>query len=168
MSRLKDLLNRAKQSPDYNRKMARAAVTADLRILMANAEMSQKEVAEKIGISPAALSAKLSGDKNLTLDSIVDIADAVGSAVDLVFRPAATKRALQTWEVDAKTERLLDRAAAILREAEALREAYASVAAFEERMPAELAQSANDDRFEKYAEAVAVVGEPENPWAMVA
>lgn len=168
MNWLNKLYERTKDSPEYKRKIARAGVTADLRILIANAEMSQKEVAEKIGISPAALSAKLSGEKNLTLDSIVDIADAVGSAVDLVFRPAGTKRALQTWEVDAKTERLLDRAANILREAEALREAYTSVALFEVRMPAEPEQSANDDRFEKYAEAAPVVGEPDNPWAMVA
>ncbi len=120
MSRLNKLFERTRESPEYRRKAARAAVTADLRILIAHAEKSQKEVAEFIGISPAALSAKLSGEKNLTLDSIVDIAAATGAEVDLVFRPVGTKRALQMWEARAKTDSALDRAINILDMVEAL------------------------------------------------
>ena len=114
MSRLNKLFERTRETPEYKRKAARAAVTADLRILIAQAEKSQKDVAEFIGISPAALSAKLSGDKNLTLDSIVDIAAATGAAVDLVFRPAGARRALQMWETRAKADSVLDRAITIL------------------------------------------------------
>lgn len=120
MSRLNKLFEQTKETPEYKRKAARAAVTADLRVLIANANKSQKEVAEHIGITPAALSAKLSGTKNLTLDSIVDIADAVGAAVDLVFRPAGSKRVPQMWEARAETDRVLDRATALLKEVEEL------------------------------------------------
>lgn len=152
MSKLKNLLDRAKQSPDYKRKMARAEVTADLRILIANANKSQKEVAERIGITPAALSSKLSGSKNLTLDSIVDIADAVGAAVDLVFRPADSKRAPQMWEADAMAARTIDRAMELLREVETLHQAYASAAQFGRRTPTTTAPCANDVQFKRFGE----------------
>lgn len=121
MSRLNKLFERTKESPEYRRKAARAAVTADLRILIAHAEKSQKDVAELIGISPAALSAKLSGEKNLTLDSIVDIAAATGAEVDLVFRPAGSKRAFQMWEAHAKADNVLDQAITILTMVEELK-----------------------------------------------
>jgi transcriptional regulator with XRE-family HTH domain len=120
MTRLSKLFEQVKSTPDYKRKAARAAVTADLRILMANAGKSQKEVAEAIGISPAALSAKLSGDKNLTLDSIVDIAGAAGAEIDVVFRAAGTPRTRQMWEDNAQANDMLDQAAILLGEIEAM------------------------------------------------
>jgi transcriptional regulator with XRE-family HTH domain len=52
----------------------------------------------EIGISPAALSKKLGGETNLTLDSISNIADVVGATFDVVFRPKNAPRAKQTWE----------------------------------------------------------------------
>lgn len=151
MSYLNRLYEQTKNTLAYKRKAARAAVTADLRILIANANKSQKEVAERIGISPAALSAKLSGDKNLTLDSIVDIADAVGAAVDVVFRATESKRAYQPWEAEAESARKLDRAAALLVAVEAMHEAYMNAV---NASPATLRAAnscANDERFEKFA-----------------
>lgn len=146
-------MDRAKQSPDYKRKTARALVTADLRILIANAEKTHKDVAETVGISQAALSAKLSGNKNLTLDSIVDIAAAVGAEVDLVFRPAGSKRALQMWEAAAKAEQERHRTTDIQRKKQAFFDTYVGAAPFVMRMPSLQATCANDNGFEKYAES---------------
>lgn len=153
MSRFNALMERAKQSPDYKRKAARALVTADLRILIANADKTHKDVAEAIGISQAALSAKLSGDKNLTLDSIVDIAAAVGAEVDLVFRPAGSKRALQTWEAAAKAEHVRNRIADILRKNLDFLAIYARPASPVSRISAVQAACANDSGFKKYADS---------------
>ncbi len=107
------------------------------------------------------MSAKLSGDKNLTLDSIVDIADAAGAAVDLVFRPAGSPRARQMWEASSETDREMDHARALLEEVEemhaetrAMHETLSSAMrmAFRDRQRRELARgfavravSANDD-----------------------
>lgn len=110
MNRLNKLFERVKNSPDYKRKAARAALTADLRILIANSGKNYKEIAEEIGISPAALSSKLAGNKNLTIDSIVDIASAAGSEFDIVFRPAGRERSRQTWEKAAPKLQAIERA----------------------------------------------------------
>lgn len=118
--RLASIFQKAKQSPKYKRKAHQAEVSADLRVLIALSGKNFKEVAAAIGISQAALSKKLGGETNLTLDSISDIAEAVEADFDIVFRPKGAQRALQTWERNVETRGMLEKASALLEEVQTL------------------------------------------------
>lgn len=97
--------------------------------------MSYKKVAEVAGISAPALSKKLGGESNLTLDSIFSIAQAVRADFDIVFRPEGAPHAHQSWdsqdcELDSALDLallLLDRSKHIHAEAVAIRETWASL-----------------------------------------
>lgn len=73
-------------------------VAADLAILIAKEGLRRKDVAQKLGISEAALSSRLKGDANLTLDTIGGICDAASVEFDLVFRKRGSQRYLSYWE----------------------------------------------------------------------
>lgn len=111
--RLARFFEQSENRPDYRQKVLQAEVSADLRILIAQSGKNFKEIASAIGISPAALSKKLGGKVNLTLDSIMAIAQAAGADVDIIFRPQGTLRALQHWQT-------LEQARTILKDADAL------------------------------------------------
>ena len=93
--RLASYLSQSKSQPGHSRKVHQAEVAADLRVLIAASGKTFKEVADVIGISAAALSKKLGGETNLTLDSIVDISGAIEADFDIVFRPKSAHRARQ-------------------------------------------------------------------------
>lgn len=112
--RLASFFHKAKQDPKYKSKARQAEVSANLRILIAESGKSFKDVAAVIRISQAALSQKLGGETNLTLDSISAIADAVGADFDIVFRKKEAKRACQAWENDDETRCILNKAEALL------------------------------------------------------
>ncbi|MFH1493769.1 MAG: helix-turn-helix transcriptional regulator [Pseudomonadota bacterium] len=114
--RLASFFQRAKQSPKYKSKMRQAEVSADLRLLIAESGKNFKDISTAIGISQAALSKKLGGEANLTLDSISAIAEAVGADFDIVFRHKEATRALQMWESAAITVGMLEKASALLEE----------------------------------------------------
>lgn len=96
--RLKSFFRKAKEALDYRQTTRKTVVAADLRILIANEDQRYQDIAARIGISPASLSRQLSGKANLTLESIGNICDALGKDFDIVFRDAASRRALQSWE----------------------------------------------------------------------
>lgn len=82
----------------------RMDVAADLGIAIAESQQTRKEVAERAEMKPALLSRQLSGEVNLTLDSIGRICDAIGYDFDVILRKAIEPAARQPWE------RQLDRA----------------------------------------------------------
>ncbi len=114
--RLANFFQKAKESPKYKSKMRQAEVSADLRLLIAESGKKYKDVATVIGITPAALSKKLGGETNLTLDSISAIAEAVGADYDILFRPKDAKRALQMWDRAAEADGILEKAGSLLEE----------------------------------------------------
>lgn len=73
-------------------------VAADLAILIAKEGLRRKDVAHQLGISEAALSSRLKGDANLTLDTIGSICDAASVEFDVVFRRRGESRSLSYWE----------------------------------------------------------------------
>jgi DNA-binding phage protein len=76
----------------------RARVAGQLSALIATLELSHVKVAQKSGIKPSQLSRQLSGDANLTLDTISRICEAVGADFDLVFRRRGEAAPVQWWE----------------------------------------------------------------------
>lgn len=65
--------------------MADTSIPAELRATLAREQRSQRWLAEKSGISPAALSRKMRGDTSFTLDELLSVTHALGvSAADLI------------------------------------------------------------------------------------
>lgn len=78
----------------------RTKVAADLGVLLAVTGLKRKDVAARLDISDAALSIRLNGTSNMTLESIGSICDAAGVEFDVVFRRKDDERARHFWEND--------------------------------------------------------------------
>ncbi|RLV01463.1 transcriptional regulator [Streptomyces griseocarneus] len=59
--------------------------TASLAGLVAERGMSRKDLAERMGVSPGRVSQILSGDENLTLRSLVAVAEALDVHMEISF-----------------------------------------------------------------------------------
>jgi transcriptional regulator with XRE-family HTH domain len=93
-NRLKQLLKNAA----FKAEARRNKVAIDLSIAVAESGHTRQAVADKAGIKLSQLSRQLSGDTNLTLDSIGKICDAIDYDFDVVLRKQGTKSALQPWQ----------------------------------------------------------------------
>ena len=78
----------------------RQRVASDLAILIAKAGLKRKDVAQRLEITEAALSIRLNGTTNLTLDSIGGICDATGYEFDVHFRRPDEAPAMSFWELE--------------------------------------------------------------------
>ena len=67
-----------------------ARVAEDLRKALKARGIRQKDVAARLGISDPAVSERLSGNRNLTLASIQELADLAGLSVTVQFNPRPT------------------------------------------------------------------------------
>ena len=76
------------QDAGHQRQMFRATVGGQLAALVGRSGLSAAKVARKLNISRSQLSRQLAGDANLTLNSLHDIAQAAGAAVQLRFEAA--------------------------------------------------------------------------------
>lgn len=75
------------RDPDFHRRSFRAKVGGQLVALLGRMGFTAAQVARKSNISPSQLSRQLSGDHNLTLNSLYDIATAAGATVQVSFEP---------------------------------------------------------------------------------
>lgn len=98
MSRKALLAGLIEQNPNLPGELAKVAVAADLAILVAEAGISRSDLAKKLGWTRARVSQVLSGQGNLTIETMHAVAKAVGSSFDVVFRKPAASLALQPWQ----------------------------------------------------------------------
>lgn len=98
MSRKALLAGLIEQHPGLPAELAKVAVAADLTILVAESGVSRSNLAKKLGWSRARVSQVLSGEGNLTIETIHAVADAVGAGFDVVFRKTGESAAKQSWE----------------------------------------------------------------------
>lgn len=85
-------------NPNLPGELAKVSVAADLAILVAQSGISRSELAKKLGWSRARVSQVLSGQGNLTIETIHAVAQAAGFAFDVAFRKPGAVRARQPWE----------------------------------------------------------------------
>ena len=85
-------------NPNLPGELAKVSVAADLAILVAQSGISRSALAEKLGWSRARVSQVLSGQGNLTIETIHAVAQAAGFAFDVAFRKPGAVRARQPWE----------------------------------------------------------------------
>ena len=94
-----------KQS-DRERDLARGAflfrVTEDILVAMEDCGVTKAELAQRLGKSKARISQLLSGDTNMTIGTLADIAFALGLTPDKTFREYSDQR-----------ERITDQSAAL-------------------------------------------------------
>jgi transcriptional regulator with XRE-family HTH domain len=72
-------------------------VAADLTLLLNHAGVSRADLARKMGWSRARVSQVLSGQENITVQTIAAVAGALGYTFDTVFRKADVSAASQPW-----------------------------------------------------------------------
>ena len=98
MSRKALLAGLIEQNPNLPGGLAKVAVAADLAILVAESGVSRSDLAKKLGWTRARVTQVLSGQGNLTIETMHAVAKAAGSSFDVVFRKPAAARALQPWQ----------------------------------------------------------------------
>lgn len=87
------------ESVTHRANLRKEKVATDLAILIANAGLRRKDVAAKLNITEAALSSRLKGNANLSLDTIGSICDVACVEFDVVFRKRDVPRNLNYWEI---------------------------------------------------------------------
>lgn len=86
-ARYKALLANARKSTAYWSQIAKRDFTDDLLLCMERAAVSQSQLAEKIGMSPQFITKVLRTDANLTIDSMTQLALAVGCQLHIHVSP---------------------------------------------------------------------------------
>ncbi|WP_156466771.1 helix-turn-helix transcriptional regulator [Methylibium sp. Root1272] len=84
--------------PAYRARRRKAAVAANLALMIAQSDKTRTAVSSAAGMKLAQLSRQLSGEVNLTLDTVGRICDAVGWDFDVLFRPVDQTEASQPWQ----------------------------------------------------------------------
>lgn len=72
-------------------------VAADLALLLTHAGKSRAELARELGWSRARVTQVLSGQENLTVQTIAAVAAALGFTFDVAFRKTADRATAQPW-----------------------------------------------------------------------
>ena len=65
----------------------RDQVTGYLHQILESSDITKKDLSRKIGITPAAVTKLLSGDRNFSLDKLTEIAFRLGYVPSIEFRP---------------------------------------------------------------------------------
>lgn len=60
--------------------------------MLLDAEVSQSELARRMEVTPASISQYLSGERNLTLRTLANIADALDMSVEISAKPIPSRR----------------------------------------------------------------------------
>jgi transcriptional regulator with XRE-family HTH domain len=76
-------------------------VAADLTLLLHHAGKSRADLARVLGWSRARVTQVLSGNENLTVQTIAAVTKALGYTFDAVFRKAGAPAATQPWDAQA-------------------------------------------------------------------
>lgn len=72
-------------------------VAADLALLLQHTGISRADLARKLNWSRARVSQVLSGQENITVQTIASVASALDHTFDTVFRNASSPAAVQPW-----------------------------------------------------------------------
>lgn len=78
----------------------REDVAIELTSLLHHLGISRADLARELEWKPSRVSKALSGNENLTLNTLSSVIDAAGWDFDLVCRPKGSRRSLQPWEQD--------------------------------------------------------------------
>lgn len=78
-----DWMEETESSPEYAAELAKIEFAVSLERIMKTEGVSKKELAGRLGTSPAAVTMALRGDANLTIDRMVKMAHALGAKMHI-------------------------------------------------------------------------------------
>jgi len=81
--RLAKIMKKARQSHAYKREKIVLSLTEEMIVLMEQQEINKSELAERLGKSKPYITKIMSGSANFTLDSLIQIADALDSEINV-------------------------------------------------------------------------------------
>jgi len=82
---LREKVNAARGTFDYRLEKILFQLGEDICLLMEQQGLSRTQLAERMGVSPAYITKILSGNPNLTIKSLLKLADAMGKELTLQF-----------------------------------------------------------------------------------
>ena len=82
-NRLAEIMKKARQSHAYKREKIVLSLTEEMIVLMEQQEINKSELAERLGKSKPYITKIMSGSANFTLDSLIQIADALDSEINV-------------------------------------------------------------------------------------
>ena len=89
---LREKINAARDTFDYRLEKILLQLGEDICLLMEQQRLSRTQLAERMGVSPAYITKILSGNPNLTIKSLLKLADAMGKELTLRFAPRAAQK----------------------------------------------------------------------------
>lgn len=92
------------QDPDFKAKLKAQDTAVTLARAVAESGLSQADLAKTLDWKPSRVSRVLHGDSNLTLRTILEIAQACDLDFDVILRRPGDSRAAQPWEQGAISE----------------------------------------------------------------
>ena len=99
-NKLQDILRKARQGQSYKREKIVLALTEEMITLMHQQGINKSALAERLGTSKPYITKIMSGSANFTLDSMIQIADALGSELSIHL----TGKDCDTLWIDARKE----------------------------------------------------------------
>jgi len=100
MTTFATLLNRAKERETYWEESAKLQFAVELKTLLDQLNISQRDLAQRAGVSESQISQLLAGSKNLSLKSMLKYTLAVGHIVKLSIVPKESSNG----QIDAQAE----------------------------------------------------------------
>ena len=92
MGSFNDYLNKLKNTAGYYAAAAKDNFVNELLRMMSEKKVNQKDLAQKVGVSTAYVSRVLSGDMNLSIESMSKFAFALGSRIEISAKPIAEEK----------------------------------------------------------------------------
>src|SRR3990167_6727771 len=89
---LREKINAARDTFDYRLEKILLQLGEDICLLMEQQGLSRTQLAERMGVSPAYITKILSGNPNLTIKSLLKLADAMCKELMLQFSPRAAQK----------------------------------------------------------------------------
>ena len=83
LARLKERENNAEHKKKVGKMALRYVVTADILECMEEKGIYKADLAKKLGTSKANVTQMLNGERNLTIDSLYEISNAIGAELDI-------------------------------------------------------------------------------------
>jgi len=80
-----DLFKKAEQSPNYQLEHVRMAFVGEVTRMMDAQQVSRAELARRLDVSRAYITKLLNGNANITIDTMVRVAMALGAKVNLAM-----------------------------------------------------------------------------------
>ena len=87
IDQLRQKLEAARHSFDYRLEQILYDVTEQICQLIEDQQLSRRELAQRLKVSPAYITKLLNGNPNLTIETLLKLSDALGQTLDIRFAP---------------------------------------------------------------------------------